>query len=76
MKRSTLVAAMTAIAIAVIVPFALAQTSSQSGAVAPAAALRGCDAGPGGMVAYAQGQGGYRPGMMSGGCAGGAAAAG
>jgi len=66
MKRSTLVAAITAIAIAVIVPFALAQTSSRSGTEPPDAASRGYTAGPGGMGGYAQGQDAYSPGLMRG----------
>lgn len=81
LKKSTFATAVTAIAIAVIVPFALAQMASSPDATPPAAASRAYAAGPGtiggsvqGQSAYApgtmsgnaQGQGGYGPGMMGG----------
>jgi hypothetical protein len=80
MKKSTIAAAATAIAIAMIVPFGLAQTPLGSGTAPPTASTRDTQAGPGTMGGqvqgqgayapgatggYAQGQGGYGPGMMA-----------
>jgi hypothetical protein len=65
MKKSTIAAAVTAIAIAVIVPFALAQTASGPDAAPPAAASRAYPASPGMMGGSVQGQGAYGPGAMS-----------
>ncbi len=66
MKKSTIATAITAIAIAVVVPFALAQTASSPDAPPPAAAARVYQAGPGMMGGSAQGQGAYGPGATSG----------
>ena len=80
MKKSTIAAAITAIAFAAIVPFALAQKASSSGDAPPAAAspdykagwgmmggpVRGQSAnGTAAISGYVQIQNGFRPGTMA-----------
>ena len=66
MKQSTFTAAFTAMAIAVIVPFALAQTTSNSDTAPPAASSRSYQSGPNTAGGQAPVQGVYAPGMMGG----------
>ncbi len=70
MKKLTIAAAITALAIAVTIPFTLAQTTSNSDTAQPAASVPGT----GSNMMYGQvqsqtpgqGQGTYGPGMMGG----------
>jgi hypothetical protein len=64
MKKSTIAASVTAIAIAMIVPFGVAQTPLESGTAPPTASTRNTQAGPGMMGGQVQGQGDYVPGAM------------
>ncbi|MGB8436378.1 MAG: hypothetical protein WCE38_19175 [Burkholderiales bacterium] len=68
MKKLTIAVAITALAIAVTMPFTLAQTTSNSDTAQPAASLPGT--GPnmmyGQVQSQTQGQGTYGPGMMGG----------
>ena len=80
MTKLTVAAAITALAIAVTVPFTLAQTVPNSAPEPPTVASRGYETGPGMMYGQAQvpsqgqaqgptqgrAQGGYGPGMMYG----------
>jgi hypothetical protein len=71
MKKLTIAATITAIAIAVSAPFTFAQTTPEPNTAPPAASPRGYEMGPGMMYNQDQGQGqgqsqvpGYGPGMM------------
>ena len=66
MKKMIIVAAMTALAIAMTAPLTLAQTAPKSYTAGPAASSPDFPSAPGSMGGYAQGQGGYGPGMMRG----------
>jgi len=75
MKKLTIAATITAIAIGVSAPFTFAQTTPEPNTAPPAASPRGNEMGPGMMYNQDQGQGqvqgqgqsqvpGYGPGMM------------
>jgi len=66
MKKMIIAAAMTALAIAMTAPLTFAQTASKSDTAGPAASSPDYPSAPGSMGGYAQGQGGYGPGMMRG----------